>query len=86
MPVVSTFFGIVIRLYHADHAPPHFHAAYGGYEAIIDISSGKVIGGRLPPRAKSLVEEWRKKRLSEIMRAWNNAAQLKPPQKITPLE
>jgi hypothetical protein len=30
MPVIATFFGIVIRMYFADHAPPHFHAEYQG--------------------------------------------------------
>ena len=33
MPIVSRFFGIVIALYWNDHAPPHFHAKYGGNEA-----------------------------------------------------
>ncbi|MFK0570419.1 DUF4160 domain-containing protein [Endozoicomonas sp.] len=35
MPVISSFFGIYIRMYHADHAPPHIHAAYQGHEALI---------------------------------------------------
>ena len=26
MPVVSTFFGIIIRMFFDDHEPPHFHA------------------------------------------------------------
>ncbi len=30
MPEVSRFFGIVIMMYYNDHAPPHFHARYGG--------------------------------------------------------
>jgi len=33
MPVISTFFGIVIRILYQEHRPPHFHAAYQGQQA-----------------------------------------------------
>jgi hypothetical protein len=33
MPVASIFFGIVIRMYHDEHPPPHFHASYQGFTA-----------------------------------------------------
>jgi len=28
MPAISQFFGIVIRMFWRQHAPPHFHALY----------------------------------------------------------
>lgn len=28
MPVISIFFGIVIRMYHKEHEPRHFHAEH----------------------------------------------------------
>ena len=28
MPEICRFYGIVIKMYFADHAPPHFHAEY----------------------------------------------------------
>ncbi|MHB1273785.1 MAG: DUF4160 domain-containing protein, partial [Rhodanobacter sp.] len=28
MPIISSFFGIYIRMYFADHAPPHIHVDY----------------------------------------------------------
>jgi hypothetical protein len=28
VPTISRFYGIVIRMYFSDHAPPHFHAVY----------------------------------------------------------
>ena len=37
MPELSRFYGIIIRMYFADHAPPHFHAFYGDEEVVIDI-------------------------------------------------
>lgn len=36
MPEISRFFGIVIRMFYNDHAPPHFHAEYGEHEALIE--------------------------------------------------
>lgn len=37
MPRISEFFGIVIGMFYRDHAPPHFHAAYGQHEATVGI-------------------------------------------------
>jgi hypothetical protein len=34
-----------------DHAPPHFHARYGEFEATIDLGTLDVIQGQLPRRA-----------------------------------
>ncbi len=39
MPCVSRFFGIAIYFYFNEHAPPHFHAIYGEYEAIYEIET-----------------------------------------------
>jgi hypothetical protein len=58
MPTIAIFYGIVIQMYWRDHSPPHFHAIYQGFEALIAIDSGEVIGGRLPPRALRIVREW----------------------------
>ena len=44
MPEISRFLGIVIAMYYRDHAPPHFHAVYGEYEATVSIASGEVNG------------------------------------------
>ena len=38
MPTISTFYGILIRMFFNDHAPPHFHARYGEFEAKINIA------------------------------------------------
>jgi hypothetical protein len=57
MPRISSFYGIVIEMYFADHPPPHFHARYGGEVALIAIASGEVIRGSLPLNALRLVRE-----------------------------
>lgn len=56
MPTISVFYGIVIQMFWMDHAPPHFHALYGGEEALIDIRSLAVLEGALPRRALALVQ------------------------------
>jgi hypothetical protein len=33
MPVISIFFGVIIKIHFKDHNPPHFHAEYQGFEA-----------------------------------------------------
>ena len=40
MPRLSEFYGIVITMYWRDHVPPHYHATYGDYEALIIIDDG----------------------------------------------
>lgn len=57
MPVISIFFGIVIRMYHREHGPPHFHASYQGFEALVVIADGSVFAGSLPRKALRLVQE-----------------------------
>jgi hypothetical protein len=58
MPEIARFYGIVIKIFFGDHSPPHFHAIYGEYNALISIESLEVIEGDLPNRAEKLVKEW----------------------------
>ena len=46
MPEISRFYGIVIRMYWADHLPPHFHAHYGSNQAQIRIDPVGLFRGR----------------------------------------
>lgn len=71
MPIISSFYGIIITINFNDHNPPHFHAKYAEFEALIDIQTGSIIGGRLPPKARALTEEWRILNLDSILGCWN---------------
>ena len=86
MPVISAFFGLIIRIYNSDHNPPHFHAQYGEHEVIIEIKSGRVLNGKIPVRLQYFLELWRKKYTAEILEAWDCAQQFKLPKKVKPLE
>jgi hypothetical protein len=46
LPTISAFYGIFIRMFYNDHAPPHFHARYGEFEATVNIESLEILGGR----------------------------------------
>ena len=43
MPELSRFYGIVIRMFYGDHAPPHFHAVYRGEQIKVNINTLEVI-------------------------------------------
>ena len=58
MPTISSFYGILVRMFFNDHDPPHIHARYGEFEATIEIESLRVLKGELPGRALNLVSEW----------------------------
>lgn len=86
MPIVSVFFGIVVRLFHDDHPPAHMHVEYAEHSAVVDIATGRLLGGRLPPRVRRLVEEWRRARRDDLDKAWLEAQAGKAPRRIRPLE
>lgn len=86
MPILSIFFGAIIRMYIRDHNPPHFHVQYGECEAIIEIETGKILNGKLPNRMKILIEEWRILRKKELRESWINSQNMKPLRRIKALE
>ena len=71
MPTIDQFYGIIITMYWRDHAPPHFHAAYGGAKAIVRIDDGALIAGYLPPTARRIVREWALVRQAELRQNWD---------------
>ena len=85
MPEISRFYGIVIKMYHNDHSPPHRHAEYGGAEMLVGIDTLSVIAGKLTPRATGLVMEWAAQHQLELQNAWNQARQLLPIERVDPL-
>lgn len=85
MPEICRFYGIVIKMFWADHPPPHFHAIYGEYEAVINIHTSEVIEGRLPRRAHSLVSEWISLHNDELLELWALARQSQPLRRVDPL-
>jgi hypothetical protein len=86
MPIISRFFGIIIRMFFNEHAPPHFHAEYGEHRVVIDIRSLEVMEGRFPRRALELVLDWAELHQDELMEDWDLCQQRQQPREIAPLE
>jgi hypothetical protein len=78
MPIISIFFGIVIRMFHDEHPPPHFHAAYQGFEALVRIEDGEIMHGRLPKKAARIVRQWALDHRSALMANWVRGEALMP--------
>ena len=86
MPCVSDFYGVAIYMYYNDHAPPHFHAEYGGDEVEIEINSLSILRGGLKRRAMGMVLEWASLHRGELAVNWDLARQGLPLQPIDGLE
>lgn len=85
MPTISMFYGIAIRMYYDDHAPPHFHTYYGDQAAIVRIDTLEMSEGSLPRRALSMVLEWAQVHRAELVENWEAARQHEPLKPIAPL-
>lgn len=86
MPSISTFFGVVIYMYFNDHAPPHFHAEYGEFEAVYTIETLEILRGQLPRRAHSMVVEWALDHRQELRANWDRARKQVSLNQIEPLD
>ena len=85
MPEISRFFGIIIRMYYAEHGVAHFHAVYGSDSATIAIDTLATLAGSLPPRALGMVLEWASLHRDELREDWKLLRAGRPPQPIAPL-
>ena len=80
------FYGILIRMYWNDHAPPHFHVEYGEYRAQFLIETLVLSRGQLPRRAHALVLEWAAMHRNELMEDWELCELKQQPKMISPLD
>jgi Domain of unknown function (DUF4160) len=54
-------------MFHNEHAPPHFHASYQGFEVLIRIADGSVYAGSFPKRALRIAQSWSEQHRDELM-------------------
>lgn len=85
MPVLSKFYGIVIRMAFTQASIAHFHATYGDSEIVVGLNPLRVIQGDAPGRVRDLVLEWAGQHYVELLRAWKNCAAAEPAIPIDPL-
>jgi len=88
MPIISMFYGIIIRMYLLDnkqHNVPHIHAKYAEFEASITIEEGDILAGELPRKQLRLVQAWIELHRDELLANWEIAISGEIPYKINPL-
>ncbi len=89
MPILSMFYGIVVRMYFYDDKRrhlPHVHAEYSGNEAVFAITTGEVLTGELPSSKTRLVQAWIEIHRDELMADWQLAVNGEEVFKIEPLK
>ena len=60
MPVLSIFYGIIVRMYRevgGKHSTPHIHAEYSGQEIVVALD-GTVLEGSIPKSKMKLLDAW----------------------------
>ena len=73
-------------MYFDDHGPPHFHAYYEKDSATIDIDTQKILSGKLPKRATTLVKKWAEIHHGDLAENWRLAEIHEALLPIEPLE
>ncbi|RRK33967.1 DUF4160 domain-containing protein [Schaedlerella arabinosiphila] len=72
MPVLSMFYGIIVRMYKENtgkHNMPHIHAEYSGDEIVITLD-GTVVEGKIPKNKFKLLEAWIEIHREELEANW----------------
>lgn len=88
MPVLSSFYGIIISMYFekdGQHHTPHFHARYGEYKAEVNFE-GDLIAGKMPPRQAAYIKAWAYIHQEELKVNWELAQNDEMPFRIEPLK
>ena len=85
MPLISMFYGIILRMYNnGEHNPPHFHAYYNEFQAIFKLD-GELIEGSMPRKQTRLIQAWTEIHREELNANWALAINEEPLFRIDPL-
>lgn len=83
------FYGILVLMFYRDnrqHHTPHIHVRYQDAEAVIEIPTGVLIAGGIPPKQLKLVQAWIEIHSEELMVDWQLAVNGDEPFRIAPLQ
>jgi len=73
MPVLSLFYGIIVRMYRevsGKHHEPHIHVEFSGEQAVISLS-GEILEGSIPSSKMKLVQAWMEIHREDLEANWN---------------
>lgn len=88
MPVLSMFFGIIVRMYReigGRHNLPHVHAEYSGQEVAVSLD-GTVLEGSIPRNKMRLLLAWIEIHREELEANWPLLGRGEQCFRIDPLE
>lgn len=88
MPVISMFYGVIIRMFYFDtakHKSPHIHVQIGGQYAIIRIPDGHILEGKIKSQKYKLVLAWIEIHKEDLLADWKLAREGQSVFKIEPL-
>jgi hypothetical protein len=86
MPVLSKFYGIVIRMVCVRALSARFQALYGDSEVVVEIAPLRIVWGNAPARVCELVLEWAQEHQRELLEAWSRCRMAERPVPIPPLQ
>ncbi|MFT3744105.1 MAG: DUF4160 domain-containing protein [Pyrinomonadaceae bacterium] len=88
MPVISSFYGILILMYYFDnrrHHVPHVHVKHGDENVVLSIPEGEVLEGSIRPNKLKLAQAWIEIHQTELMEDWELAISGRNVFRIEPL-
>ncbi len=89
MPIISMFYGIIVRMFNLDnrrHHLPHIHVEYQDYQAVFSIDNGEIPEGTFPNKQTKLVQAWIEIHKDELTADWKLAISGEKVFKIKPLD
>lgn len=86
MPIISVFFGIVVRMFYREHEPAHFHAEYQGQQGKFDFDGNAIAGTIQSGTALRLIADWARRHRAELELNWEKTKAGRPLDRIEPLD
>ena len=77
MPTIAIVAGVWIIIYPKDHLPPHLHARFAEYEAMISIMTGDVLEGALPRAKMKATQNWLAEHREQVAYVWQEVRALR---------
>ena len=85
MPVITSLYGIIIRMNCGDHNPGHFHAEYKDWNASFSLD-GEIMTGEMPGKQARQIKVWAELHQDELEALWKLAQREEPLFKVEPLK
>jgi hypothetical protein len=70
VPTIDLFDGISINIFYGEHLPPHIHALYNEFEALVEIRTLALYAGSFPKRQMRKVISWLQENGTEALKTF----------------